>query len=251
MPDLFIQLRWQDLLDVILVACGSYWIIHFIRGTRAVQMLVGLVVLFLAYFGSQLFELYTLNWVLNNFISSILLVIVVLFQHDIRRALTEMGRGSLFGIRRRAAYTPLVEELTRAALSLASKRIGALVVLERTVGLNEYIEVGTPLDAQVSRELLGSIFLPASPIHDGAVVIQAGRIAAAGCYLPLTANPEVSKQLGTRHRAAIGLTEETDAIVVVVSEEEGTVALVREGQINQVLDAGTLRTELQRFFLHD
>ena len=175
----------------------------------------------------------------------------MLFQHDIRRALTEMGRGSLFGIRRRAAYTPLVEELTRAALSLASKRIGALVVLERTVGLNEYIEVGTPLDAQVSRELLGSIFLPASPIHDGAVVIQAGRIAAAGCYLPLTANPEVSKQLGTRHRAAIGLTEETDAIVVVVSEEEGTVALVREGQIDQALDAGTLRTELQRFFLHD
>ena len=251
MPDLFVQLRWQDLFDVILVAFGAYWIIHFIRGTRAVQMLVGLVVLFLAYFGSQLFEMYTLNWVLNNFISSILLITVVLFQHDIRRALTEMGRGSLFGIRRRAAYTPLVEELTRAAISLASKRIGALVVLERTVGLNEYIQVGTPLDAQLSRELLGSIFLPGSPIHDGAVVIQAGRIAAAGCYLPLTANPNVSKQFGTRHRAAIGLTEETDAIVVLVSEEEGTVSLVREGQINQALDAGALRNELQQFFLHD
>lgn len=251
MADLFVQLRWQDLLDVLLVAFGVYWIIHFIRGTRAVQMLVGLVVLFLAYFGSQVLELYTLNWVLDNFISSILLVIVVLFQHDIRRALTEMGRGSLFGVRGRFTYTSVVEEITRAALSLASKRIGALLVLERTVGLNEYIEVGTQLDARVSKELLGSIFLPASPIHDGAVVVQDGRLTAAGCFLPLTANPNVSKHLGTRHRAAIGLTEETDAIVVVVSEEEGTVSLVREGRIQHDLDAGRLRSELQQYFVHD
>jgi uncharacterized protein (TIGR00159 family) len=250
MSDLFIQLRWQDLLDVVLIACGAYWIIHLIRGTRAVQMLVGLVLLFLTYLGSQVLELYTLNWVLDNFLGSILLVIVVLFQNDIRRALTEMGRGSLLGVRTRSAYTSVVEEVSRAAVSLASKRIGALIVLERTVGLNEYIRVGTPLYAQVSKELLGSIFLTDSPIHDGAVVIQAGRITAAGCFLPLTVNPSVSRHFGARHRAAIGLTEETDAVVVVVSEEEGTVSLVREGWIERDLDVGTLRASLQQFFVH-
>lgn len=250
MSDLFIQLRWQDLLDVVLIACGVYWIIHLIRGTRAVQMLVGLVLLFLTYLGSQVLELYTLNWMLDNFLGSILLVIVVLFQNDIRRALTEMGRGPLLGVRTRSTYTAVVEEVSRAAVSLASKRIGALIVLERTVGLNEYIGGGTPLDAQVSKELLGSIFLTASPIHDGAVVIQAGRITAAGCFLPLTANPRVGKHLGARHRAAIGLTEETDAVVVIVSEEEGTVSLVREGRIEHDLDVGTLRASLQQFFVH-
>ena len=250
MADLFVQLRWQDLLDVVLIACGVYWIIHLIRGTRAVQMLVGLVLLFLAYLASQLLELYTLNWMLDNFLGSILLVIVVLFQNDIRRALTEMGRGSLLGVRVRTAYASVVEEVSQVAVSLAAKRVGALIVLERTVGLNDYIRFGTPLDARVGREMLESIFLPASPIHDGAVVIQAGRISAAGCFLPLTANPGVDKHLGSRHRAAIGLTEETDALVVVVSEEAGAVSLAREGRIERSPDIGTLRASLQQFFVH-
>jgi uncharacterized protein (TIGR00159 family) len=251
MADLFTQLRWQDFLDIGLIACGVYWIIHLIRGTRAVQMLVGLVVIFLAYLASQSLELYTLNWVLDNFLSSILLVIVVLFQNDIRRALTEVGRGSLFNVRTRAAYGPILEELTRAAADLAARRAGALIVLEREVGLNEYIEVGTRVDARVSKELLCSIFSPPSPIHDGAVVIQRGRLSAAGCFLPLTTEPNVSKALGTRHRAAIGLTEETDAAVVVVSEEEGTIGLVREGRILRNLDANALLAALQQLFTHE
>ena len=251
MTDLFTQLRWQDLLDITLIACGVYWIIHLIRGTRAVQMLVGLVVLFLTYLSSQALELYTLNWVLDNFLSSILLVIVVLFQNDIRRGLTEVGRGSFLGAKEWAAYGPVLEEVTKAAVSLAGKRLGALIVLEREVGLNEYIEVGTRIDALISKELLCSIFPPTSPIHDGAVVIQGGRLTAAGCFLPLTADPGVSKTLGTRHRAAIGLTEETDAVVVVVSEEEGTISLVREGRLMRDLDAGALRTVLQQLFTHE
>jgi diadenylate cyclase len=251
MTDLFTQIRWQDLLDITLIACGVYWIIHLIRGTRAVQMLLGLVVLFLTYLGSQYFELYTLNWVLDNFLSSILLVIVVLFQNDIRRALTEVGRGSLFGVGEQAAYGPVLEEITKAAVSLAGKRVGALIVLEREIGLNEYIEVGTRLEARMSKELLCSIFPPVAPLHDGAVVIQRGRITSAGCFLPLTNNPNVSKVLGTRHRAAIGLTEETDAVVVVVSEEEGTISLVREGRITRDLDAAALLAALRQLFSHE
>lgn len=251
MADLITQLRWQDLLDITLIACGVYWIIHLIRGTRAVQMLLGLVFLFLTYLASQALELYTLNWVLDNFLSSILLVIVVLFQNDIRRALTEVGRGSLFGVGERTDFRSVLEELIKAVGTLAGKRMGALIVLERKVGLNEYIEMGTRLDARVSKELICSIFLPTSPMHDGAVVIQRGRVAAAGCFLPLTTDPRVSRTLGTRHRAAIGLTEETDAVVIVVSEQEGTVSLVSEGRISRGLSADTLRSLLQQLFIHE
>jgi diadenylate cyclase len=251
MTDLFAQLRWRDLLDITLVACGVYWIIHLIRGTRAVQMLLGLVVLILTYLGSQALELYTVNWVLNNFLSSILLVIVVLFQNDIRRALTEMGKGSLFSVKERTVYSEVVEEIVQAAVSLAGKRTGALLVLEREIGLNEYIEGGIRLDARVRKELICSVFVPASPIHDGALVIQKGRIAAAGCFLPLTTDPNVSKTLGTRHRAAIGLTEETDAVVVVVSEEGGSLSLVQGGRISRNLDAVTLHTTLRQLFAHE
>src|SRR5216684_5513981 len=240
MLDLLFTLRLQDAIDILIIAFFIYRIIDLIRGTRAVQMLIGLAVVFLTFLSSQYFELYTLNWVLDNFLSSILLVIVVLFQNDIRRALTEVGRGSLFGVGEQAAYGPVLEEVTKAALALAGKRVGALIVLEREIGLNEYIEVGTRLEARVSKELLCSIFPPVAPLHDGAVVIQRGRIAAAGCFLPLTTNPNVSKVLGTRHRAAIGLTEETDAVVVVVSEEEGTISLVREGRITRDVDVGAL-----------
>ena len=248
MSDLFTQLRWQDFVDIAVMAMGIYWITRLIRGTRAVQMLLGLMVLFFTYFASRAFELYTLNWMLDNFLSSIILVIVVLFQSDIRRALTEVGRGSLLGMRGHLPYGQALEEITKAAVSLAGRNIGALIVLEREVGLNEYIEVGTRLDAQVSKELIISIFLPPSPIHDGALVVQRGRITAAGCFLPLTTSPNVSKSLGTRHRAAIGLTEETDAVVVVVSEEEGKISLVREGRLIRDLDASMLRAALQPLF---
>lgn len=250
MADLFTQIRWQDFLDIGIITCGVYWLIHLIRGTRAVQMLVGLVVVSASYLASQILELYTLNWVLEHFLSSVLLVIVVLFQNDIRRALTEVGRGSLFGVRQRVLYKQLSEELVKAARFLAQRHIGALLVIEREVGLNEYVEGGVRIDGRVSEELLRSIFAPSSPMHDGAVVIQHGRLAAAGCFLPLTAEPSVRKNLGTRHRAAIGLTEETDAIVIVVSEEEGAISLVREGRIVHNLAAEALLAMLQPLFTH-
>lgn len=237
------QLRLADAADILIIAVLTYWMITLIRGTRAVQMLVGLAVVALVYTTAQYFELYTLSWILREFLGSIFLVVVVIFQNDIRRALTQVGRGRLFGGDRRAK-TEMIDEVTRAAVALAAKRIGALVVLEREVGLNEYLEAGTVLDARVSRELLTAIFLPQSPIHDGAVIVRRGRITAAGCFLPLTANPAVSKSLGSRHRAAIGITEETDAAVVVVSEEEGRVSLVLEGRIVRDCDAGTLRASL-------
>ena len=245
MLDLLSTLRIQDVIDIGIIAFLIYRIIDLIRGTRAVQMLIGLAVLFLTYLSSQYFDLYTLNWILDNFLSSILLVIVVIFQDDIRRALTQVGSRPFFGGEPGIQGQDL-EEIIRAAVSLASKRIGALIVLQREVGLNQYIEVGTQLDARVSKELITSIFLPPSPIHDGALIIHQGRIIAAGCFLPLTTNPHVSKTLGTRHRAAIGLTEETDAIVVVISEEEGAISMVREGRITRDVDAGTLRTTVQR-----
>lgn len=245
MADLFANIRFRDLIDIAIIAFVIYRIIDLIRGTRAVQMVIGLVVVFLAYLASQAFQLFTLNWILDNFLSSFLLVIVVIFQNDIRRALAEVGSGPFFG-RERLLQTQDLEEITKAAVTLASKHIGALLVIQRDVGLNEYIEIGTRLDARVSRELINSIFVPTSPIHDGALVMQKGRITAAGCFLPLTTNPHVSKTLGTRHRAAIGLTEETDAIAIVVSEEEGKISLVREGRITRDVDAGTLRNTLQQ-----
>jgi len=245
MLELLANFRIQDAVDIVVIAFLVYHIIDLIRGTRAAQMLIGLTVVFVTYLSSQYFDLYTLNWILDNFLSSFLLVIVIIFQNDIRRALTQVGAGSLFGSDRKMEHQEL-EEVIRSTVALAGKRIGALIVFEREVGLNEYIEVGTRLDAGVSRELLLSIFMPTSPIHDGALIVRKGRITAAGCFLPLTTNPSVSKTLGTRHRAAIGLTEETDAIVVVVSEEEGSISLVREGRITRDLDAGTLRATLQK-----
>jgi diadenylate cyclase len=245
MMELLSNFRFRDAIDILIIAFFIYRIIDLIRGTRAVQMLIGLSVVFLAFLSSQYFELYTLNWILDNFLSSILLVIVVIFQDDIRRALTEVGTRTFFGTVPKL-YGQDLEEIIRAAVSLASKRIGALIVLQREVGLNAYVEVGTRLDAHVSKELITSIFLPPSPIHDGALIVHRGRMIAAGCFLPLTTNPHVSKTLGTRHRAAIGLTEETDAVVIVISEEEGSISLVREGRITRGVDAGTLRTTLQR-----
>jgi len=247
MFELLSNFRFRDAIDVAIIAFVIYQIINLIRGTRAVQMLIGLVVFFLAFLSSRYFDLYALNWILDNFLGSILLVIVIIFQDDIRRALTQVGTRPFFGVES-GLHGQDLEEIIRAAVSLASKRIGALIVLQRDVGLNDFIEVGTRLDARVSKELITSIFQPLSPIHDGALIIHKGRIIAAGCFLPLTTNPHVSKTLGTRHRAAIGLTEETDAAVIVISEEEGAISMVREGRITRDLDAATLRSTLQRMF---
>jgi len=186
---------------------------------------------------------------LQNLLGWSLILVFIVFQNDIRRALTQVGTGPLFSSADRIAQSQAVEELVKGVTAMASRRVGALIVLQNEVGLNEYIEVGTRLDAQVSKELVASIFIPGSPIHDGALIIQHGRITAAGCFLPLTTNPTVSKTLGTRHRAAIGLTEETDAVAIVVSEEDGMVSLVREGKITRDVDASALRTTLQRLLV--
>jgi len=246
--DLIANFRVQDALDIGVIAFLAYRALDLIRGTRAARMLLGLIVVFVVFFFSQAFDLYTVNWVLDTFLSSILLVIVVIFQSDIRRALTQVGSGPFFaadqGLQRGD-----VDEVVRAAVTMATKRVGALIVFERGVGLSEYIEGGTTVDAAISRELILSIFLPASPIHDGAVIISERRVAAAGCFLPLTANPNVSKALGTRHRAAIGVTEETDAVVLVVSEEDGRISLVTDGRMVRDLDAANLREKLEHLLV--
>ncbi len=237
--------RIQDAVDIGIVAFVVYTLIELIRGTRAARMLVGLSFLVLIYLSSRLFDLYTVNWILDNFLSSVLLVVVIIFQHDIRRALVQVGSRPFFGTDLSLRGQDL-EEVLRAVVTLASRRIGGLLVLERETGLNEFTEGGITVDAKISKELILSIFMPGSPIHDGALILRKGRVTAAGCFLPLTTNPSVSKTLGTRHRAALGLTEESDAVVIAVSEEDGGISLVVDGRITRDLDAGTLRGTLQK-----
>lgn len=234
----------EDTIDILVVALGVYWLLLLIKGTRAVQILMGLLLLLAASVLSQLFQLSTVGWILDHFLSSAVLIIIVLFQHDIRRALARVGRGVFPSVSRRQE-SQILEEVVRAAQTLAQKRVGALIVLERETGLDDQIEPGVALDAAVSKELLTSIFLPYSPLHDGAVVIQNGRLAHAGCILPLTLRSDLPEGLGTRHRAAVGITEETDAVVVVVSEETASISVVAGGELVRDLDAPHLRVVLR------
>ena len=240
----------RDTLDIGLVALAIYWLLLLIRGTRAVQILVGLIVLMAASAASEVFELVTLRLILEYFLPSAALIIIVLFQHDIRRALARLG-GGLFPSVSAEQESQILEDVVRAAQALAQKRVGGLIVLERETGLLDQIEGGTALDAEVSKDLLVSLFQPYSPLHDGAVVIQRGRIAKAGCILPLTMRSDVAEGLGTRHRAAIGITEETDAVVVVVSEETAGISLVANGEMLRNLDAPRLRGALSRALSSD
>lgn len=235
-------------IDISIVFYAIYRVLLLIRGTRAVQMLIGLFLVGVAYFASRSFQLTTMSWLLENFLSSFVLLLIIVFQADIRRALVHFGRRSFLdrSSRREAVFS--IEEVTRAASRMSQNRIGAIIALERTGDLTDYVQEGVRVDARVSRELLLAMFHTRSPIHDGAVVIQQGRIAAAGVFLPLTVNPSVSKALGTRHRAAIGLSEEVDAVVVVVSEESGKISMVTEGQITRDLDPPTLRKVLTSLF---
>jgi len=247
MFEMLTNFRWLlDLLDILIVAYIIYRIILLIKGTRAVQMLLGLAVLLIIYVASQVSGLYTLNWILNNFLSSIILVIVVIFQHDIRRALIHVGRNPFFADLTYREETQVIDELCKGAATLAQKHLGALIVIERETGINDFLEVGTELDAKPSNELLLSIFQTTSPIHDGAVVLQRGRITRAGCFLPLTQNPDISPRFGTRHRAAIGLTEMVDAVVIVVSEETGGISVVVGGNLTRDLEVSTLKKVLKR-----
>jgi diadenylate cyclase len=243
----FKNFRWLlDLLDIGLVAFIIYRIILLIKGTRAVQMLLGLAVILVVYVASQVGGLYTLHWLLDNFLSSIILVIVVIFQNDIRRALIHVGRNPFFADLSYKEESEIMEELVKASVSMAGRRIGSLIVVERETGINDFLEVGVEIDAKVTADLITAIFHPSSPIHDGALVLQQGRLTRAGCFLPLTQDPNVSKTLGTRHRAAIGLTELVDAVAIVVSEETGKISVVVAGRITRDLDVNALKRVLKR-----
>ncbi|MCB0324928.1 MAG: diadenylate cyclase CdaA [Bdellovibrionales bacterium] len=233
-------------LDVVLVYALIYRLLLLVRGTRAERMLLGLGIVVLVYMASRALNLATLNWILGNFLGSVILVIVVLFQDDFRRALTKVGLIPGFGGDAPKALENSIKEISHAASALAQRRIGALMVLGRDVGLEDYTEHAVKIDAAVSHQLLVSIFLPTSPLHDGATIIEGDRIVAAGAVLPLTFNPGVSQAFGTRHRAAIGLSERTDAVIVVVSEETGTISVIREGRITRDLNEKTLYNALHR-----
>ena len=234
----------RDVIDIALVTLGVYWLLLLIRGTRAVQILMGLLLLLGASLASQAFELTTLQWILDNFLSSAVLIIIVLFQADIRRALARVGRGVFPSVAKREE-TQVAEEVARAAQALAQRGVGALVVLERETHVLDLIEAGTAIDAALKRDLLISLFLPASPLHDGAVLIQGGRIAQAGCILPLTLREDLPEGVGTRHRAAVGITEESDAVAVVVSEETRALSVVAGGVLAHGLDGARLREVLR------
>ncbi|RIL10908.1 MAG: TIGR00159 family protein [Proteobacteria bacterium] len=241
------ELKWLlQILDILIVAYFIYRGLLVIRGTRAAPMLWGLIVVALVYFCARHFGLVTLAWILGNFLSSIILVVVVIFQDEIRRGLTKVGLQRVFRREQKKIYDKTIEDITLVAQRLAKERIGALIVIQQDVGLDEFVEDAVMLDAMINRKLLYSIFLKDSPLHDGAVLIEGNRIKAAGCVLPLSFNPDLDPNLGTRHRAALGLSERSDAIVIVVSEETGTISLGRDGKISRNLDASVLRDTLHR-----
>ncbi len=247
MADFLQNSQWPaDLLDIAIVAAIIYRLLLLLKGTMAVRILTAFAAVLLCYFVSQFAGLRTLHWILDNFLGSIIIVLVIVFQNDIRRALVAVGRSRAVAEQAKEETHEVIEELVAAATGLAAKSIGALVVVERAMSLEPFMAVGTEIEAKVTSELLTSIFLPYSPIHDGAVIIRKGKLTRAGCFLPLSQNPEISKALGTRHRAAIGLTEMTDAVVIVVSEETGGISLVAGGRITRDLETNTLRKLLRR-----
>ena len=208
------------------------------------QMLTGLGILGLGFFLSSTFELFTTHWLLSYFFDYLILIIIVLFQDDLRRALTHVGTNPFFAVASEEEERAMVDEIARAATRMAQDKTGALIVIERETGLKNFIDTGSKLDSKVKAELLVSIFISSSPIHDGAVIITNGRVAAAGCFLPLSKDPNIDKKYGTRHRAALGLTEDTDAIVVLVSEEAGEAHLVKNGKITTNLNEQEIRQSL-------
>ena len=242
--------RWfNDTADIALVYYIIYRLLLIIKGTRAFQMLIGIGLIVLVLIASQAFEFYTLDWLIHSFWSQIVLAVVILFQPEIRRTLARVGERHMFRSLSAVEGSKFIEETVKAVVNMANKRIGALIVLERDTDLTTIVEMGTELDAKVTKEILISIFLPYSPIHDGAAIIRSGRLISAGCFLPLTLSSNISKSLGTRHRAAVGLTEESDAVVVVVSEETGEISLVVNGAIENNADAPALRKALSDIFV--
>jgi diadenylate cyclase len=236
------------ILDIAAVAFIIYQALLLIRGTRAVQMALGLTLLIAVFYLSRWSRLATLSWLLTNVLSYLFIAVIVIFQSEIRRALAHFGKAPFFSGFSSINRSEFYDEIVLATQTLAGRRTGALIVIERDIGLKNYIESGIALDSLVSYDLLITIFDPSVPLHDGAAIIRSGRVAAAACFLPLTVNPRLSKELGTRHRAAIGVTEETDAVAIVVSEETGAISFASNGTIERFLDADTLRGRLRDAF---
>jgi diadenylate cyclase len=242
---------WWDVVDILIVSILIYEGLKLIRGTRAAQMVFGSALVLLLFYASRRFPLQTVNWLIRNVFVYAGFALIVLFQSDIRRALSHLGRAPFFRyLAGNRDSDETLEEVVTAAELLARARTGALIVLEREIGLRNYVESGIPLDAAISYDLLVTVFEPGAPMHDGAVIIQEDRVAAAACFLPLTVSPTFDRELGTRHRAAIGVTEESDAIAVVVSEERGEISIAIDGRIERGLTAEQLRRRLRELILY-
>ncbi|RME42192.1 MAG: TIGR00159 family protein [Deltaproteobacteria bacterium] len=240
--EIFKNIHPTDVIDILVVSFIIYRILCMIRGTRAFQMLLGVILMIGAFYLSEVFELHTVRWLFSNFFNAFIIVMVVLFQNEIRRALTEMGKNFFL---RKAHTSAMLDDVIKAAIYMARRRIGALIVIEQETGLREYIEKSLPIDALISMELIVSIFHESSPIHDGAIILQSGRIAVARCFLPLTTEEHISRSYGTRHRAAIGLSERSDAVIVVVSEENGRISIAHGGKLTHFPDHERFETTLR------
>ena len=237
---------WWDILDIAIVSILIYESLKLIKGTRAVQMAVGSLLIIFLFYISQLAPLQTVNWLIRNLLVYVAFAAIVIFQSDIRRALAHFGQAPFFRyFVRQEAADEIIEEVVVASTMLSGQRVGAIIAIEREIGLRNYIESGIPLDATLTYDLLVTIFQTSSPLHDGAVILQENRVAAAACFLPLTVNPRLSRDMGTRHRAAIGLTEENDAVALVVSEETGQISLALNGEIERALTPDRLRERLR------
>ncbi len=253
--NLLTSIRVADIIDVVVVAFILYKLFMLIRETRAEQLVKGIAVVLVFSKVAEWLKLYTITWILSNALTVGVLIVLVVFQPELRRGLEYIGRSnilqkSLVEIRGETVDHNS-DEIVSAVSSLARQKIGALIVLENETGLGDIVETGTPLNADVSSELLINIFIPNTPLHDGAVVIKDDRIRAAACFLPLTENASLSRELGTRHRAALGMTEKSDAVVIIVSEETGTVSIADKGQLSRHVDDETLKTILYNFFVNE
>jgi len=242
---------WRDVVDVALVFVVIYYLLLLIRGTRAVQVLLGILFLGAIYYVAGQVQLLALQSLLSRFLALLPFAIIVLFQQEIRRALANFGRNPLWGLTAQKQVNSTIQEVELAASALAASKTGALIVLQRLEGLRDYIENGIEIDALVSHSLLANLFCPETPLHDGAAIIQQDRIAAASCFLPLSSRSGLAQELGTRHRAALGITEETDALAVVVSEETGGISIALGGQLLRDLDTKALRNKLYQYLIRD
>ncbi|MEG0356969.1 MAG: diadenylate cyclase CdaA [Christensenellaceae bacterium] len=244
---------WRDLIDIIIVAVILYALIKLVSKTRAVRVLIGLgvILVFARIFEVLKFE--TVTWLLSWILNAGAVLIVVLFQPEIRRALEKLGRGKIFSFGGAQGEIKdsefIIEEFSRAILSMSKHKVGAIIVFERKTGLEDVLESGTMIEAQVSSELIENIFYPNTPLHDGAMIVRDGKIIAAGCFLPLSDNKQISSELGTRHRAALGVSEVSDAYVLVVSEEKGIITFAYDGVLKRYIDAKTLKEILQELYM--